>query len=312
MGQWPSQSDGNYSQGFDYDQWGNVAHRYGWGGEVLGGAATDRYYTYSNNRRTDSGFVYDGAGNLTFDGGQHFTYDAQGNQVGVDWTNLRQGYDGDGLRVRRTENWTYPARYLRSSVLGGQVLIEIDQMDGSWQMGRGYVYAGAGPLAEQQGGAVYFVHEDPVTKAKRVTDASGAVVSAVEFDPYGAEAGETNGAFQPRKFTSYERDANGTDEAMMRRYNRWHARFDQPDPADGSYDLSDPQSLNRYSYVRNDPVNFVDPTGLTPYGIFWREPTATQRCLWFGECGPGLEGNGDGRGAHPPLEDTPTRGHRSP
>lgn len=41
-----------------------------------------------------------------------------------------------------------------------------------------------------------------------------------------------------------------------------HARFNQPDPYDGSYDLADPQSLNRYAYVQSDPVNFVDPTGL--------------------------------------------------
>jgi hypothetical protein len=49
---------------------------------------------------------------------------------------------------------------------------------------------------------------------------------------------------------------------MHRRYNRWHARFDQPDPYDGSYNLTNPQSFNRYSYVQNDPVNFVDPLGL--------------------------------------------------
>jgi len=49
---------------------------------------------------------------------------------------------------------------------------------------------------------------------------------------------------------------------MFRRYNRWWSRFDQSDPNDGSYALSDPQSLNRYAYVQNDPVNFVDPTGL--------------------------------------------------
>jgi len=49
---------------------------------------------------------------------------------------------------------------------------------------------------------------------------------------------------------------------MFRRYNRWHSRFDQPDPYDGSYSLTDPQSFNRYAYVQNDPVNSVDPTGL--------------------------------------------------
>jgi hypothetical protein len=49
---------------------------------------------------------------------------------------------------------------------------------------------------------------------------------------------------------------------MFRRYNRWQSRFDQPDPYDGSYDATDPQSFNRYAYVQGDPVNFVDPSGL--------------------------------------------------
>jgi RHS repeat-associated protein len=69
---------------------------------------------------------------------------------------------------------------------------------------------------------------------------------------------------QPRQYTSYERDANGEDEAMHRRYNRWWSRFSQPDPSYGSMNLADPQSLNRYSDVQNDPVNFVDSTGLCP------------------------------------------------
>jgi hypothetical protein len=49
---------------------------------------------------------------------------------------------------------------------------------------------------------------------------------------------------------------------MNRELSIWYTRFFQPDPYDGSYDFSDPQSLNRYSYTQNDPVNSVDPTGL--------------------------------------------------
>ena len=70
------------------------------------------------------------------------------------------------------------------------------------------------------------------------------------------------------------------DEAMMRRYTgKWH-RFDQPDPYDGSYDTTDPQSFNRYAYMQNDPVNFVDPTGLDQDGV-WRRDPVDGHWQWF-------------------------------
>lgn len=58
---------------------------------------------------------------------------------------------------------------------------------------------------------------------------------------------------------------------MFRRYNRWHSRFDQPDPYVGSYSATDPQSFNRYSYVNNDPVNFTDPSGLQRVSCFYMQ-----------------------------------------
>ena len=132
-------------------------------------------------------------------------------------------------------------------------------------MTRGFVYQGGQLLAVQQNNAVSWVHEDPVAKSKRVTNSSGNVVSTIELDPRGGDTSRSsNEAFQPRRFTSYDRDGNNSDEAMHRRYNRWHMRFDQPDPYGGSYDMTNPQSFNRYSYVQNDPVNFVDPSGLEP------------------------------------------------
>jgi hypothetical protein len=96
------------------------------------------------------------------------------------------------------------------------------------------------------------MHEDPVTKSKRVTDATGTIVSTVELDPWGADTSRSsNAAFQPRKFTSYERDANGTDEAMFRRYNRWQSRFDQPDQfASRSVDFPSAMNLSPVSKCR--------------------------------------------------------------
>ena len=139
---------------------------------------------------------------------------------------------------------------------------------------------------------------------------SGAIISTIELDPWGADTNRSsNAAFQPKKFTSYERDANGSDEAMFRRYNRWHSRFDQPDPYEGSYDLGDPQTFNRYAYVQNDPVNFVDPSGLNdePVDGYLVTDTLEQgmgwgywRSLFFSPSGGGWDrGAGDSGGGDP-------------
>ena len=236
--------------------WGNRTYIEGWGGI---GRVEATFYT--NNRR--SGYIYDAAGNLTDELGQTFTYDATGQQATANYSgySLQQTYDGDRLRVKKVEN-TATTYYLRSTVLGGQIVAELNS---SGAMTRGFVYQGVQLLAVQQDNQVSWVHEDPVAKSKRVTNSSGNVVSTIELDPWGGDTTtSSNEAFQPRRFTSYDRDGNGSDEAMHRRYNRWHMRFDQPDPYGGSYDMTDPQSFNRYSYVQNDPVNFVDPLGLDP------------------------------------------------
>jgi RHS repeat-associated protein len=166
----------------------------------------------------------------------------------------------------------------------------------------------------------------PVTKTKRMTDSTGAVISTIVFDPWGGAMGSPwsqNSGQQRRRFTTYERDGNETDEAMFRRYNRWTARFDQPDPYDGSYNVADPQSFNRYSYVQNDPVNFVDPLGLDQdFGLGPPPPVPTLipyggtivTNTWAPHPGGGGVGGG---GLHPPLLDGPTvdprgRGNEGP
>lgn len=53
---------------------------------------------------------------------------------------------------------------------------------------------------------------------------------------------------------------SGTDYAMHRQHQFANGRFMRPDAVAGS--TSNPQSLNRYAYTNNDPVNLVDPFGL--------------------------------------------------
>jgi len=287
LGAWGTMN-GPYSLGFNYDQWGNMTDRYGWGGEVqLGspGVSTDMPITYTAKNQRNN-FQYDAAGNLRNDLGQTFAYDVTGQQTSASYTgySLNQSYDGDGLRVKKTENGTTTTYYVRSTVLGGQVVAEIDG-SGNW---RGYVYQGSRVLALQQSNGVYWMHEDPVTKSKRVTNSSGAIVSTIELDPFGADTSfSSNAAFQPHKYTSYERDGNASDEAMFRRFNRYHSRFDQPDPYDGSYDSTDPQSFNRYSYTQSDPTDFVDPTGLVSQEDDGIDPTKRHMGGWEGALGSG-------------------------
>lgn len=53
-----------------------------------------------------------------------------------------------------------------------------------------------------------------------------------------------------------------TDHAWFRQYANAQGRWTSPDPYAGSYDATNPQSLNRYAYVLNAPLSFIDPTGL--------------------------------------------------
>ena len=63
------------------------------------------------------------------------------------------------------------------------------------------------------------------------------------------------------KFTAKERDAEtGLDHYWFRKSSSAQGRFTSPDPMGGH--LTSPQSLNRYAYVRNDPLNLIDPFGL--------------------------------------------------
>jgi len=60
-------------------------------------------------------------------------------------------------------------------------------------------------------------------------------------------------------------------------------RFLSPDPWLGSMHLDNPQSLNRYVYVLNNPLRFVDPDGLD--------------CIYLNAQGNGVAGIRDAHGA---------------
>src|SRR5439155_24322128 len=67
------------------------------------------------------------------------------------------------------------------------------------------------------------------------------------------------------KFTGKERDTeSGLDYFGARNYSSALGRWMSPDPVILSKDLSDPQTLNKYSYVFNRPLTLIDPDGEWP------------------------------------------------
>src|SRR5437016_11762943 len=67
----------------------------------------------------------------------------------------------------------------------------------------------------------------------------------------------------PQKFTGKERDAEtGLDWFGSRYFSGAEGRFTRPDSLIGKPEwLADPQRWNRYVYVRNNPLRYIDPNG---------------------------------------------------
>jgi RHS repeat-associated protein len=111
-----------------------------------------------------------------------------------------------------------------------------------------------------------FFHADHLNSARLTTNENGYPIWQSTYLPFGYE-------YNPQakttdiKFAGYERDAESDlDYAFARSYSFRHARFTSVDPVAGS--VIDPQTLNRYSYARNNPLRVVDPTGAWSLGGF--------------------------------------------
>ncbi|MGH9812926.1 MAG: RHS repeat-associated core domain-containing protein, partial [Candidatus Acidiferrales bacterium] len=122
-----------------------------------------------------------------------------------------------------------------------------------------YIYAGGQLIATVAGNTKKYFHQDHLS-TRVVTKSNGQVDRTFGHYPFGESWYET-GTADKWKFTSYERDVeSGLDYAIFRYHASRLGRFQSPDPIAGS--IRNPQSLNRYAYVSNDPINFTDPLGL--------------------------------------------------
>jgi len=112
-------------------------------------------------------------------------------------------------------------------------------------------------VAKMEAGATTYYHQDHLSN-RLVTNSTGGVAGNLGTYPFGESW--YNSTSDKLLFTTYERDSeSNNDYALARSYASRLGRFTSLDPLSGS--TADPQSLNRYSYVKNDPINFADPSG---------------------------------------------------
>jgi len=118
------------------------------------------------------------------------------------------------------------------------------------------------PVSMEKNGQTYYLHYDQVGTLKLVSDNAGNIVKQVDYDSYGNVLSDSDTNFSvPFGFAGglYDQDT-GLTRFGYRDYDAFSGRWTAKDPI--GFDGGD---LNLYGYVLGDPVNFVDPSGLT----FW-------------------------------------------
>jgi len=131
---------------------------------------------------------------------------------------------------------------------------------GCWTAGAEYLNGHF--LAEYANGTTYFVHKDHLGSSRLLTGMDQSVCDSYDYLPYGEQL--TGGNCTILRFTGKEHDSeSGLDNFGARYDSSSMGRFMSPDPMGGH--PQDPQTLNSYAYVRNNPVSLTDPTGLDFY-----------------------------------------------
>ncbi len=118
----------------------------------------------------------------------------------------------------------------------------------------------------RKSGVLYYMASDHLGGTAVVMNGTdGTLVSRVRYYPYGTVWTQEGGAPPTDKlFTGYQREGaiSGLYYASSRFYSADVGRFLSPDSM--APDAGDPQALNRYSYVLNNPLTYADPSGTYP------------------------------------------------
>jgi RHS repeat-associated protein len=209
--------------------------------------------TFDSSTSVEKTYHYDDNGNTKDGAGRVFTWTADNRVATVTKGSLSSmDYDYTGIRLKKTSG-SAVTRYPFSDFEIGPDQVIIKRFK-----------AGREIVAGKKGTQKLSYHDDHLGGINVVTDTTtGAKLEVTEYDPWGnvSRNEPNNDSIEPsRRFTGKELD-HETDLYYYdaRYYDAELPRYISPDPVVPS--AEDPQSLNRYSYVKNNPVALIDPTG---------------------------------------------------
>jgi len=224
-------------------------------------------YTYDNADRLLSAgtttYVWDNNGNQTskVEGGNtmSYTYDYENRLTGItfpDSTTNSFTYYPDGRRLSATNKAGTTTYYFYD---GFNALVETD----SSRTTVARYTSGLGIdewINMDRGGSSYTYHHDGLGSIVGLNDASETVVAAYQYYPFGAIKSQTGSIVNTYRFTGREYDIESNLYFYRARYyDAGTGRFTTKDSFPGV--LQYPLSLNKYGYVLNNPINFIDPHG---------------------------------------------------
>lgn len=237
-----------WSQTFSYDPFGNIS--------TNGSMSFLPIYSVSTNRMTSVGsftFTYDANGNTTADPTNTYSWDSAGKAVSITGVNLT--YDALGRMVEQNRSGAY------TQIVYGPHGGKFALMSGSTLQKAFIPLPGGGQAVYNSSGLLYYGHSDHLGSIRVGSTSSRTVQFDLAYAPFGdtyAGSGSTDPAF-----TSQRQDTvAGLFDFPAREYSN-EGRWTSPDPSGlGAVHPRDPQTLNRYAYVRNNPLAITDPQGL--------------------------------------------------
>jgi RHS repeat-associated protein len=252
-----TEMDNAFNITFTVDAWGNMNE-----------SGTSNFAQPFDVTNRMQGWSYDAAGNLLNDGSHVYTYDAESRIKTVGGNAATYTYGPGGERVRK-DTASGSTEYI---YFGGGVIAELNPATGAWT---DYIFAsgkrGAKDTSNNGSGAQYY-HGDHLGSTRIMTDATGTVISSCTYAPFGEQVGcSPDNASNHYRFSGKERDAEtGADYFGGRYYGSSMGRFLTPDWSEGPATvpyahLENPQTLNLYSYVDNNPINGIDVDGHSPH-----------------------------------------------